>query len=428
MEKSEEFNELINSFYERNKIAADSKEEYIYGLRNRLGKFLAQFGDTQSEENNIIADCIKNDYVYYSKGRLRAACRKFHQELLHNLARKHYDIDDCIFSVILNSDPSTYNSSHSMLSMYVEENELPNSLEFLFSEAMTLEQEEDKNPFAESPENLVTQKECLKEKYKEILGEKTFLVLIDDFTGSGDTISKFLKKIINYINPNINIIIFCIVGTILAESNLNSELSGLKINYQISFSHTLDKYFKTQPDKRKIISDFVILNDSMGYKDTEVVFTTFKNTPNNTIALFWRNKPKKPMWLSLFPRKPKGGKRLQLSKDLTFYKKTLRWYLASQCQIVDEREKLRITVLFYIKNHKNQNLIKTGIELEKWICYTDGVIWECQDQGFVTEQQSQFVLTDKGDRYLQDNKLAGVSIREIIEKYDTDALKKAKGS
>lgn len=427
MEKSEEFNELINSFYERNKIATDSKEEYIYGLRNRLGKFLAQFGDTQSEENKIIADCIKNDYLYYSQERLRAACRKFHQDLLNHLDMNHYNIDDCIFSVILNSDTSTFNSSHSMLSMYVEENELPNSLEFLFSEAIIFEQEGDKNPFAESPDNLVTQKESLKEKYKEKLEEKNFLVLIDDFTGSGDTISKFLKKIINYINPNINIIIFCIVGTNLAISNLNSALSELTIKYQISFSQTLDKHFEMQPDKREMISDFVKFDDPMGYKDTEVVFTTFKNTPNNTITLFWRNKPKKPMWLSLFPRKPKSGKRLQLSKNLTFYKKTLRWYLASQCQIVDEREKLRLTVLFYIKNHRNQNHIKTGIELEKWICYTDGVIWECQDQGFVTQHQSQFVLTDKGDRYLQDNKLAGVSIREIIEKYDTDALKKQKG-
>lgn len=427
MEKSEEFNELINSFYERNKIAADSKEEYIYGFRNRLGKFLAQFGDIQSEENNIIADCIKNDYLYYSKERLRAACRNFHQDLLNNLDINHYDIDDCIFSVILNLDPSTYNSSHSMLSMYVEENELPNSLEFLFSEAMRLEQEGDKNPFAESPDNLVTQKESLKEKYKEILEEKTFLVLIDDFTGSGDTISKFLKKIINYINPNINIIIFCIVGTRLAKSNLNSELRGLNIKCQISFSQTLDKHFEMQPDKREIISDFVKFDNPMGYEDTEVVFTTFKNTPNNTITLFWRNKAKKPIWLSLFPRKSKMRKRLQLSKDLTFYKKILRWYLTSKCKINDERIKLRLIVLFYIKNHKRQNSVKTRIELEKWICYTDGVILECQTQGYIIEQHSKFVLTIKGDSYLQDNNLAGISIREIIEEYDTDALKKQNG-
>lgn len=424
MAESKEFDELINSFYERNNIPKDSKEEYIYGLRNRLGKFLGQFGNIESEENNIIANCVKNDYLYYSEEKLRAACRYFHEKLLNQLHKNKFDIDDCVFSAILDSDSSKFNSSFSMVSMYITENRLANNLEILFGSAITLENLETKSELKGTQAGYAEYKEYLKQDYQNKLQGKKFLVLIDDFVGSGDSVFKFLKKIVNYIEPNITIIIFSVEGTKMAREYLELELSKLKLKYQISFSHTSGKYFEMQSEKRTLISDFQKLKDPMGYKDTEVVVTTFRNTPNNTITLFWRNNAKSPIWLSLFPRKIKSRDNLKLSEELIAYKKILSWYLTSYCQIKEEDKRKMLTVLFYIENHKHQNTIKTRIELERWICYTDGVIWECQKQEFITEQHSEFVLTELGRIYLQNNKLANISINKIIKMFNKYASKK----
>lgn len=75
----------------------------------------------------------------------------------------------------------------------------------------------------------------LDEYFRNVLGEKSYLILIDDFSGTGKSISDFIDAIKKYIlTLKIEIIIFCIHITEDAEKN-NGYFNKNGIEIKIAF-------------------------------------------------------------------------------------------------------------------------------------------------------------------------------------------------
>ncbi|CYV16931.1 hypothetical protein HO918_01690 [Streptococcus suis] len=100
MSRSEEFNQLVKSFYDRN------FEKYMSGFRLRLGKFISQ---QQLKENQdvqkIVVGCIANDYKYYSEELIKSFFSQFHSQFTAQLSKRGWDIEkDVYFLNILNKE------------------------------------------------------------------------------------------------------------------------------------------------------------------------------------------------------------------------------------------------------------------------------------------------------------------------------------
>ena len=112
MSNSEEFNLLVQKFYSRNHIK-DHEEKYIKGFRRRLGRFLSQLDDG-SEVKQIILDCIKDNYKYYSKAEILTVLKKLHESLVAQLSCRGINFSECHFSSILNKETYKHNSSNAI--------------------------------------------------------------------------------------------------------------------------------------------------------------------------------------------------------------------------------------------------------------------------------------------------------------------------
>ncbi len=76
----------------------------------------------------------------------------------------------------------------------------------------------------------------LDEYFRNVLGEKSYLILIDDFSGTGKSISDFIDAIKKYIlTLKIEIIIFCIHITEDAEKKIMDTSIKNGIEIKIAF-------------------------------------------------------------------------------------------------------------------------------------------------------------------------------------------------
>lgn len=416
MSNSEEFNLLVQKFYSRNHIK-DYEEKYIKGFRRRLGRFLSQLDDG-SEVKQIILDCIKDNYKYYSKAEILAVLKKFHESLVEQLSYRGTNFSECHFSSILNKETYKHNSSNAILNLYIDINELPNHAYYEFTDILDLEYgrakflEKEDGEFSHYDDRFYRlESERLKVEWKRRLSNKKYLILIDDYTGSGKTIIDFIKLIKKYVGDDIRLIIYCIHATKVSKNTVNEFLSVEGLNGQIESHEESDMYFANAYEKQNIIKSFGKFSHPLGYEETESVLTTYRNTPNNTLELFWNDNLIDNGWRSLFPRDKKNEGSYKYMSDWVKERNKLQWFMTYK--EIPEEIRDQTVVLLYVKNNNRQRSNIVEIELSQIICYTDSVMQECQDKNLIELIDNTYKLSEQGLDFLKQLKLNEVTFRRI---------------
>lgn len=131
------------------------------------------------------------------------------------------------------------------------------------------------------------------------------ILLIDDFSGSGNTITNYLKKCDKIFKQKKIVIILVEVMRGALESIRkyadNNQLDIEVVPYQIK-----DKAFKNEADNTikgfEELSELLMIPSYLikGQYETESLVAFFNNTPNNTLGMFWYDTNNNN---SLFPRK-----------------------------------------------------------------------------------------------------------------------------
>ncbi|MFC6293589.1 hypothetical protein BHU61_10595 [Macrococcus epidermidis] len=411
MEKSEEFNVIIKNFYERNNIRDNIEDDYLQNFRNKFGKFLSQEGLKENDEiKQEILSIISNDYSYYSEEYTVKYLSKLYSKLIEHLEGNELTINDCHFSVILNKDPEVYNSSDVLTSLFMSINNIPNNLCKSFSRAVNYY-------YSDEPVDINIEKQLYID-FENILGEKTYLILIDDYSGTGKSINDFLNAIQKYIkNLYIEILIFCAHITEEAKVEIENNLKDNGIEFSILYINKTGKYFKNKEELEKKFVTFerkVVESgkkNTLGFKKTQSLITNYRNTPNNTISLFWYESIN---WKPLFKRNSKNSNIKWVDKV-----NEIKWFVSSK--IVNEKERDYIIVLLFLKN----NTMKSDyfeMAIKKIIKYNKNILQECLENKYLTTNNGVYYITELGLRLLENNQLNDVSLKTILDEYKAEGL------
>ncbi len=156
-------------------------------------------------------------------------------------------------------------------------------------------------------ENLiVTYKNYVLKKFDT---SKDFLIFIDDFVGSGDTVVESISAFLELENfkeiiPVENIKVVSIAAQEFGINNVKEKLSIDIIANKI-LKRGISDYYIDFEDKKNLmreISKKIEVSDDMelGYKDCESLITMLQKTPNNTFPVYWKETRNK---VAPFPRK-----------------------------------------------------------------------------------------------------------------------------
>ena len=236
------------------------------------------------------------------------------------------------------------------------------------------------------------------------------LAIVDDYSGTGSTLIKYINKLIT-INPQIrNSKIYFLTIHISkdATENINSfaEAEGMTIHCVSldSSCRAFDKDYiydeinakMAKEQYEKICKDCNLDPDNwFGYKEIAALVSFEYNTPNNTLGLFWSESDD---FFSLFARKKKLRSNLDVIKSKAKQNKNFR--------------KSKIPI---------QNIEETRLNLFMVYC----VVWKkqlsitkaCYDFGF-TDKQFRDVITyliDKGYLEFEEGKMiASSKLRNFI--------------
>ncbi|MES3694607.1 hypothetical protein ABFP08_04835 [Mammaliicoccus sciuri] len=227
-----------------------------------------------------------------------------------------------------------------------------------------------------------------------------------------NAIQKYIKDLF------IEIIIFCVHITEEAESNIKNSLivSGLECN--ILYINKSSKYFKNKIELEKKFFTFErdIIGSSekyiLGYKNTQSLITNYRNTPNNTLSLFWFEND---IWKPLF-------KRETINTSMLWYEKVkeIRWFLSYK-KINDELRDV-IVVLLLLKNSKNKKKDLFEIEIKKIIKYNNDILQECLENKYLTIKDGSYIITDTGSSLLEIKQVKNVSLKSILFEYKSKGL------
>lgn len=418
--------EIVRKFKKRNSISDnDLEENYLKFFPRKLWGFLNQKSlNSLPEVRRIIEKCIEDCYFYYSENIIKKIFVGFHKRISEQLINYGVDINkEAYFIPIPNKDTYKSNSSVDMITMYIKSVDLPNSSFKLMNDLMKLEVEyerlNDKNQ--STHDRYVEDKEKEIERWRGLLEKKKILVFIDDYSGTGSTIKDFIEKIKDYLPEHIYVIIFCIHGTKKALDVIHSVLEENCVQGTVIFQETSDCYFKNNKEDEEKIESFETeivrpsrKKDILGFQKTESVVTTYRNTPNNTLSLFWSEKVGPTPWRALFPRRDKDGKIHASFSCWVSETEKLNYFLT--LKEVDKSIEEEIKVLIYILNTKKDTL-STKIELSRIVCYSDCVIQECLNKKFIEEIDDSFKLSDLGIKMLENYNLSKVNWKEINRIY-----------
>lgn len=423
-----DFNKLVKNFYKRNKVNDETNEEYLENFRLRLGKFLSQKNLNRQENlavKKIIFKCLKEDYRFYSEAEIIRHLKSFHKQFYEALLKRGLNLNDCYFTDVLNKKTMKTNSSDMLTHLYLKENRLSNNYFIRLNKMVEIEMNNEKHQKNYEGYEYYT-KEIYEIEFKneiadkhELLNNKKYLIMIDDYSGTGSTIKDFIGIIKKYIPEHIKLIIFCIHITEDAKNVLEDFFDKEKIACQIISVETSKKYFHNNPNNEDLIKKFEEnfvkprrKKDILGFNNTQSVLTTFMNTPNNTLSLFWSESIADDGWRPIFTRKDKDGKIGELRKVLELGKK-IKWYF--KYKEIPEDISDQLILLTYLNNKKRMQISTFEVEISHIICYTDTVIDECERQNYISRKNSYFELSDKGLNFLKNYSLDSSKLFKKIE-------------
>lgn len=139
-------------------------------------------------------------------------------------------------------------------------------------------------------------------KWKNDLNNKTRIIILDDYSGSGNSIIKTIERIYNVLNDLIKqfeIIIAPMIITNEAHNIIDKTLEQMRINYKF-FDYSINREAKfisnnkllTMQEKEvfyRFSKQYINVGIDYvdGYNSTEDLLAFSDFTPNNTLGFFW---------------------------------------------------------------------------------------------------------------------------------------------
>ncbi|MBW9331542.1 hypothetical protein D9N18_09270 [Lactococcus raffinolactis] len=428
IQKRKKFKKIIQNFYKRNNISDEDKEieKYLKKFQNKLGKFLGQENLKKNEKiKKEILNCIESDYSFYPQSIIDKRLRSLYDDIKIN-----YLADNFICAPILNNDTTTSNSSHDLVHSFININQIQNSKIFSFNHYIDLlnkkneyKSKKDTTPNIisyreESSKHLEKEEKKIKTKFQNI----SSLILIDDYTGTGQTVIDFILKIENSLPQNVTIILFFIHSTKIAKKNIYELKNKIKNDVIFVCKDITDKYFANNPEIetefRKFETNIVRPRrerEVLGFDETESVVTLSRNTPNNTLSIFWSSNIE---WVPLFPRDEKTDKQKPLINEQK-YVKYITWFINDEYPTFSSNEKMKLTFLLYIKFATSLEKTIKLIDLMNILSYNDSVdvlIQECKSEKLF-DIDKNLMLLENGIFFLKNHNLYDLEISTIIKKY-----------
>lgn len=263
------------------KIEELKRYKKLSNIEERISKFLTQFGVNQKEKD-LFVKLIEN-YIYLDRVKQIEILKNFYEDIY--VVKKMLK-EETYYSVI-KSKTGVKNSSNTLLEEYKLECDIENQFSIDLG-------------------------------YYKFKGKN--LIFFDDVVGSGKTVTTFLKTYEEDLK-DATVYLYVFFITKQGEENIKNTLNKLNINLTIVkhklLNKCLDEIFKEDSkNTRKIIREhgrkiYSIKEPIMGFMGTEIILSTFRNTPNNTIVHFRKDTDK---WQSLFPRNKKVD-RLEIKEN-----------------------------------------------------------------------------------------------------------------
>lgn len=453
-----ELRRVEKNFFQNNNISNENSEKYIKYFRRNLGNFIASNSDLQNEPNvkDFLLRRLENDFVYYSRQAVESFLKQKFQDLITKLDEEGLSINDCYISSILNKDTNTNNSSRELMFIFRDINGLDRNktltLEKYIDHEVQYEigiEELDKN-IQENPCQIYypKRKAKLEQVYKskkfslikdldKQLESKSYLIFIDDFSGSGKTIKRFFKRLKDYIPKRIQIIIICIHMMEKAENELNNFFKSsvykdrVEIYFNDSKPSSRKKYFPTRKDPlRKEIRLFEekLFEEqfALGFEATEALVSTYENCPNNTFACFWY--PDNSSWAPLFNRPRKRSSKLdEINLDRNEWLKTIKFGLKRKG--VPSENFQQVIALIFVKINPTMTTTKINVDFKYNFQYNESVLQECVAERFITikydfQGVSKYSLTPGGKELLKSYHLLSTNFEKLTEVKETEASDK----
>ncbi len=495
---------ILKKFYARNSISTEElrSERYLVDLHPNLLYFLQQFkGKNEEVVYDLIICILAKYYIYYSVN----SFQNFY-DFAYESVKEQYtstivlaDIGKCKFAPILNKDPYIYNSSVHMLSLFMDRHDIQSHLaDRYIRELIKLEYNlsKNKNSIAEieqvisdnerelnsdinkSSNNIKQIQESIENsknkldnyksycnyinqeikkahsKLKKSYSKTEFLVLLDDYSGSGETIIDYLNILQKYLPEKIKVLVFCLHAMSVAEQTLDEwRMKNTNLNVVFYFYSTDEKFFDkleklpqnhstNLKDIKSKLTDFeekyLLETDdkkyALGYNDTQSLVTNYRNTPNNTFSIFWK-RSKNLKWSPLFPRREKhdskkyipfNANERQLIRKSVF-EKCKNQYIGSH-DIYNKEGVALVIFLIYVNNNNKKyfkNEDNTVVELLVKD-YNRNVLQDCLKHNLLKDLHGHYELSEFGQNTINNLALSSTSLDHLagITIFDAeDALK-----
>ena len=429
IQKRKKFKKIIQNFYKRNNISDEDKEieKYLKKFQNKLGKFLGQENLKKNEKiKKEILNCIESEYSFYPQSIIDKRLRSLYDDIKNNCLD-----DNFICAPILNNNTTTSNSSHDLVHSFINLNQIQNSKIFSFNHYIDLlnkkneyESKKDTTPNImsyreEFSKHLEKEKKQIKTKFQNI----SSLILIDDYTGTGQTVIDFIQKIESSLPQNVTIILFFIHSTKIAKKNICKLKNKIENDVIFVCKDITDKYFANNPEIETEFKKFETnivkprrKREVLGFDETESVVTLSRNTPNNTLSTFWSSNIE---WVPLFPRDEKTDKQKDLINKQK-YVKYITWFINDKYPTFSSNEKLKLTFLLCIKFASSLEKTIKLIDLMNTLSYNDSIdvlIQECKSEKLF-DIDKNLMLLENGIIFLKNYKLYDLEISTIIKEYN----------
>lgn len=459
-----------------------NSERYLVNFRDKLSIF---FSRILSEENGeeileIIINILEEHYRYYSKNSFDEFYDFTFNELKKIFTEIFGDVRLCKFASVLNKNPSVYNSSKHMVTLFIEKFEISNyfidgfitdifNLEYNLSklqENISQQRLEISNSICKfvslTNDNISTKRlknkinhaiknleenlsdlDSIEEKLrkkrknaKKVFKTTRFLVLLDDFSGSGETIIDYLNILQKYLPSTVHVLIFCLHGMSIADQKLYQwRQNNTKINVTVKFFTVDEKFF----DKIKSLSQDVldkfknfeknsVLDEDetkyiLGYGETQALVTNYRNTPNNTFSIFWKKSENKK-WSPLFPRHEKYiTKEYNLfdANQCTFIRQNIYDSFTNKLNDYPDltKNKLLGVIIFLVYTNQNeQKFFKNednDVVNELVKDYNSNVLQDCLNHKLLEDSEGHYTLSEPGYQLLEKIKLSNATLDSLAK-------------
>ncbi|WP_294293037.1 hypothetical protein [uncultured Chryseobacterium sp.] len=267
----------LNEIFEEKDWNKQEEKKYVYESLCSISEHL----DDNQDEKELFIDLIKR-YQWMSYNDYSSIIT----QLLENiLVKSKLNISKCYVFPILKPEDSRKNKSGKSISYMMK----------------------CKKPFIRDAKDIKLEEISLFDELKNLnLKENEYLILADDYIGSGETLFACIKEINNI---NENLISKIIIATIALQNDTVEKLSSYKLFYGLSVSKGISDYYHGSEIINRNINTMLQLEKklisgkmfSLGYEGSEGLITMLR-TPDNTFPIFWHKYKKNIDLTPPFPR------------------------------------------------------------------------------------------------------------------------------